>query len=243
MLLRELDPGPPIPGGSKVTRWERCANIMPSPGRSAGDGDAVKRRCARSGRRCCASEGLREAEVKCRQSRRRPVLLVPKPQASSRNAGQGPALAAANWLRRHRVRAPSGPPKPALVAGPRPGSPWRRAQQRQRRSVLMVDPQSPASLLTALRGLQQVVSASTRPASFSSFKPATPLSTPRRRATAPAEQTDHPAEPSAQGRHIAHIAPIRRHGSSGCSQAARKRQRASTPASSAQGRQAGAMQG
>jgi len=152
MLLRELDPAHRSLGGQGDPGWTLPRHHGPRPGvQLAGRWkNAVRRRVARAGGGACALKGCGRPEVNAAKGGPKAVLLDAEAPASSRKMWPRPrAWRPANWPVPDRFE-PVRLPKPCACCLARD---WitmgERAQQRPKGgSVLMVDPQSPASLLT-----------------------------------------------------------------------------------------------
>ncbi|MBC1261466.1 SPFH/Band 7/PHB domain protein [Synechococcus sp. BSF8S] len=163
MLLRELDQATD-PWGVKVTRVE-LRDIMPSPGvQQAMEMQMSAEREKRAA--VLRSEGQREAEVNAAKGRAEALVLDAKAQQEAllldaeAQAKQQEMLAmarghAAAELARLIEASPSGSEALRLLLA----QDWMEMGEQLGKapggSVLMVDPQSPAALLAALRGLQK----------------------------------------------------------------------------------------
>ncbi|APD48686.1 SPFH/Band 7/PHB domain protein [Synechococcus sp. CS-602] len=152
MLLRELDQATD-PWGVKVTRVE-LRDIMPSPGvQQAMEMQMSAEREKRAA--VLRSEGLREAEVNAAKGRAEAVLLDAEAQAKQQEMLAKARALAAGELARLIDSSPSGSEALRLLLARDWITMGEELSNAKGGSVLMVDPQSPASLLTALRGLQQ----------------------------------------------------------------------------------------
>ncbi len=163
MLLRELDQATD-PWGVKVTRVE-LRDIMPSPGvQQAMEMQMSAEREKRAA--VLRSEGQRESDVNAAKGRAEALVLDARAQQEAllldaeAQAKQQEMLAlargrAAAELARLIDSSPSGSEALRLLLA----QDWMQMGEELGKapggSVLMVDPQSPAALLTALRGLQR----------------------------------------------------------------------------------------
>jgi regulator of protease activity HflC (stomatin/prohibitin superfamily) len=163
LLLRELDQATD-PWGVKVTRVE-LRDIMPSPGvQQAMEQQMTAEREKRAA--VLRSEGQRESEVNAARGRAEALVLDAKAQQEAllldaeAQAKQQEMLAmargrAAAELARLIDSSPAGSEALRLLLA----QDWMQMGEQLGKapggSVLMVDPQSPAALLAALRGLQK----------------------------------------------------------------------------------------
>ncbi|MCT0219213.1 SPFH/Band 7/PHB domain protein [Synechococcus sp. CS-1329] len=163
MLLQELDQATD-PWGVKVTRVE-LRDIMPSPGvQQAMEMQMSAEREKRAA--VLRSEGQREAEVNAAKGRAEALVLDAKAQQEAllldaeAQAKQQEMLAtargrAAAELARLIDASPSGSEALRLLLAQDWMAMGEELGKAPGGSVLMVDPQSPAALLAALRGLQK----------------------------------------------------------------------------------------
>ncbi|CAK6687144.1 MULTISPECIES: SPFH domain-containing protein [unclassified Synechococcus] len=163
MLLRELDQATD-PWGVKVTRVE-LRDIMPSQGvQQAMEQQMTAEREKRAA--VLRSEGLRESEVNAAKGRAEALVLDAKAQQEAllldaeAQAKQQEMLAvargrAAAELARLIDASPSGSEALRLLLAQDWMAMGEELGKAPGGSVLMVDPQSPAALLAALRGLQK----------------------------------------------------------------------------------------
>jgi len=163
MLLRELDQATD-PWGVKVTRVE-LRDIMPSQGvQQAMEQQMTAEREKRAA--VLRSEGQRESEVNAAKGRAEALVLDAKAQQEAllldaeAQAKQQEMLAvargrAAAELARLIDSSPSGSEALRLLLAQDWMAMGEELGKAPGGSVLMVDPQSPAALLAALRGLQK----------------------------------------------------------------------------------------
>ncbi|MCP9817892.1 SPFH/Band 7/PHB domain protein [Synechococcus sp. Cruz-9H2] len=163
MLLKELDQATD-PWGVKVTRVE-LRDIMPSQGvQQAMEQQMTAEREKRAA--VLRSEGLRESEVNAAKGRAEALVLDAKAQQEAllldaeAQAKQQEMLAmargrAAAELARLIDASPSGSEALRLLLAQDWMAMGEELGKAPGGSVLMVDPQSPAALLAALRGLQK----------------------------------------------------------------------------------------
>jgi regulator of protease activity HflC (stomatin/prohibitin superfamily) len=151
-LLRELDQATD-PWGVKVTRVE-LRDIHPS----AGVQQAMEQQMTAEREKRAAilrSEGVRDSELNAARGRAQALLLQAEAEAQQQTLQADAKAAAATRLAEAIEANPAAAEALRLLLA----SDWMAMGQEMARaqggSVLMVDPQSPASLLAALKGLQQ----------------------------------------------------------------------------------------
>jgi regulator of protease activity HflC (stomatin/prohibitin superfamily) len=150
-LLRELDQATD-PWGVKVTRVE-LRDIHPS----AGVQQAMEQQMTAEREKRAAilrSEGVRDSELNAARGRAQALLLQAEAEAKEQTLQAEAKAAAATRLAEAIEANPAAAEALRLLLA----SDWMAMGQEMARaqggSVLMVDPQSPASLLAALKGLQ-----------------------------------------------------------------------------------------
>ncbi|SBO44397.1 SPFH domain-containing protein [Cyanobium sp. NIES-981] len=151
-LLRELDQATD-PWGVKVTRVE-LRDIHPS----AGVQQAMEQQMTAEREKRAAilrSEGVRDSELNAARGRAQALLLQAEAEAKQQTLQAEARAAAATRLAEAIEANPAAAEALRLLLA----SDWmvmgQEMAQAKGGSVLMVDPQSPASLLAALKGLQQ----------------------------------------------------------------------------------------
>ncbi|EDY39570.1 band 7 protein [Cyanobium sp. PCC 7001] len=151
-LLRELDQATD-PWGVKVTRVE-LRDIHPS----AGVQQAMEQQMTAEREKRAAilrSEGVRDSELNAARGRAQALLLQAEAEAKEQTLQAEAKAAAATRLAEAIEANPAAAEALRLLLA----SEWMAMGQEMARaqggSVLMVDPQSPASLLAALKGLQK----------------------------------------------------------------------------------------
>ena len=152
VLLKELDQATD-PWGVKVTRVE-LRDIQPSRGvQQAMEQQMTAEREKRAA--ILRSEGERDSQVNAARGRAEALLLDAEAQAKQQTLlAQARADAASRLAEAMQANPQAAEAMRLLLAGD-----WMAMGEQMAHapggSVLMVDPQSPAALLTALRGLQQ----------------------------------------------------------------------------------------
>ena len=152
VLMKELDQATD-PWGVKVTRVE-LRDIQPSRGvQQAMEQQMTAEREKRAA--ILRSEGERDSQVNAARGRAEALLLDAEAQAKQQTLlAQARADAASRLAEAMQANPQAAEAMRLLLAGD-----WMAMGQQMAHapggSVLMVDPQSPAALLTALRGLQQ----------------------------------------------------------------------------------------
>ncbi|MEO1003410.1 MAG: stomatin-like protein [Cyanobacteria bacterium J06638_7] len=151
-LLRELDLATD-PWGVKVTRVE-LRDIHPS----AGVQQAMEQQMTAEREKRAAilrSEGVRDSELNAARGRAQALLLQAEAEAKQQSLQAEARAAAATRLAEAIEANPAAAEALRLLLA----SDWMAMGEQMAHakggSVLMVDPQSPAALLTALRGLQE----------------------------------------------------------------------------------------
>jgi regulator of protease activity HflC (stomatin/prohibitin superfamily) len=152
VLMKELDQATD-PWGVKVTRVE-LRDIQPSRGvQQAMEQQMTAEREKRAA--ILRSEGERDSQVNAARGRAEALLLDAEAQAKQQTLlAQARADAASRLAEAMQANPQAAEAMRLLLAGD-----WMAMGEQMAQapggSVLMVDPQSPAALLTALRGLQQ----------------------------------------------------------------------------------------
>jgi regulator of protease activity HflC (stomatin/prohibitin superfamily) len=151
-LLRELDLATD-PWGVKVTRVE-LRDIHPS----AGVQQAMEQQMTAEREKRAAilrSEGVRDSELNAARRRAQALLLQAEAEAKQQSLQAEARAAAATCLARAIAADPAAAEALRLLLARDWMEMGEQLAHAKGGTVLMVDPQSPASLLTALRGLQE----------------------------------------------------------------------------------------
>jgi regulator of protease activity HflC (stomatin/prohibitin superfamily) len=151
-LLRELDQATD-PWGVKVTRVE-MRDIKPSPGvQQAMEKQMTAEREKRAA--ILRSEGVKESELNAARGRAQALILQAEAEARQQTLQAEARAAAATCLARAIAADPAAAEALRLLLARDWMEMGEQLAQAKGGTVLMVDPQSPASLLTALKGLQE----------------------------------------------------------------------------------------